>query len=74
MPSQDYGSHGGQQSQYGQAQPQYGAQAPAEQGKTVGGLLSPREDENAPDLYIPAMAFVTYVLVAGSYRGLVCSP
>ena len=26
------------------------------------------QDENAPDLYIPAMAFVTYILVAGDSR------
>lgn len=46
---------------------QYGqVQTPA----AGGGLLSPREDENAPDLYIPAMAFVTYVLVAGFTMGV----
>lgn len=27
--------------------------------------MSPRQDDNAPDLYIPLMAFVTYVLAAG---------
>uniref|UniRef100_A0A3Q3WZS7 Protein YIF1 n=1 Tax=Mola mola TaxID=94237 RepID=A0A3Q3WZS7_MOLML len=27
--------------------------------------VAPRVDVNAPDLYIPAMAFITYVLVAG---------
>jgi len=30
----------------------------------------PREDLNAPDLYIPLMAFITYVLVMGYTRGL----
>ena len=53
-------------------QDQYGGgfqdpnQQMAQQGG--GGLAPPREDANAPDLYIPAMAFVTYVLVAGTYR------
>lgn len=32
--------------------------------------MSPREDENAPDLYIPTMAFVTYVLAAGFWLGV----
>ncbi|KAJ3343756.1 hypothetical protein HDU93_006668 [Gonapodya sp. JEL0774] len=32
---------------------------------TVEGYRVPREDVNAPDLYIPAMAFVTYVLLVG---------
>lgn len=38
----------------------------------AGAFLSPRDDVNAPDLYIPLMAFVTYVLVLGflsGYRG-----
>jgi YIF1 len=30
----------------------------------------PRDDPNAPDLYIPIMAFVTYVLLAGLIYGL----
>jgi len=29
----------------------------------------PREDINAPDLYIPTMAFVTYILLVGFVRG-----
>jgi len=32
-------------------------------------LLPPSEDPNAPDLYIPAMSFVTYVLLVGLLRG-----
>eukprot|EP00658_Telonema_sp_P-2_P004966 TRINITY_DN11857_c0_g2_i3.p1 TRINITY_DN11857_c0_g2~~TRINITY_DN11857_c0_g2_i3.p1 ORF type:complete len:322 (+),score=85.71 TRINITY_DN11857_c0_g2_i3:138-968(+) len=32
--------------------------------------LSPRQDENAPDLYIPSMAFITYVLAAGFWLGV----
>ncbi|KAI0646038.1 YIF1-domain-containing protein [Trametes meyenii] len=31
---------------------------------------SPREDINSPDLYIPLMALVTYVLLAALYSGL----
>ncbi|KAL0575706.1 Protein transport protein yif1 [Marasmius crinis-equi] len=31
---------------------------------------SPREDVNSPDLYIPLMAFVTYVLVSAFHSGL----
>jgi hypothetical protein len=27
-------------------------------------------DENAPDLYIPTMAFITYVLVTGLVKGM----
>ncbi len=34
-----------------------------------GGLRPPSEDVNAPDLYIPAMAYVTYILVAGYVSG-----
>lgn len=30
----------------------------------------PRDDINAPDLYIPAMAFVTHVLLVGLNTGL----
>ncbi|KXS10006.1 YIF1-domain-containing protein [Gonapodya prolifera JEL478] len=33
------------------------------------GYRVPREDVNAPDLYIPAMAFVTYVLLVGISLG-----
>lgn len=32
--------------------------------------VQPRYELNAPDLYIPAMAFVTYVLVGGVSLGL----
>lgn len=31
--------------------------------------IAPRDDINVPDLYIPSMAFVTYVLVAGFILG-----
>eukprot|EP01087_Luapelamoeba_hula_P005674 TRINITY_DN1571_c0_g1_i1.p1 TRINITY_DN1571_c0_g1~~TRINITY_DN1571_c0_g1_i1.p1 ORF type:complete len:334 (+),score=45.75 TRINITY_DN1571_c0_g1_i1:81-1082(+) len=31
--------------------------------------LSPKEDINAPDLYIPIMAFVTYILTIAFYMG-----
>ncbi|KAJ3197215.1 hypothetical protein HK101_005245 [Irineochytrium annulatum] len=33
------------------------------------GFKPPREDLNAPDLYIPSMAFVTYVLIVGAMYG-----
>jgi protein transport protein YIF1 len=29
----------------------------------------PRDDDNAPDMYIPAMAFVTYMLLVGVALG-----
>ncbi|KAM8817929.1 protein YIF1A isoform 2-T2 [Rhynchonycteris naso] len=32
--------------------------------------LTPRQDLNAPDLYIPTMAFITYVLLAGMALGI----
>ncbi|KAK2848988.1 hypothetical protein Q5P01_008822 [Channa striata] len=32
--------------------------------------LPPRQDVNAPDLYIPTMAFITYVLLAGMALGI----
>lgn len=32
--------------------------------------VQPRYDINAPDLYIPTMAFITYVVVAGLMLGL----
>jgi len=35
----------------------------------VDSYVPPREDINAPDLYIPVMAFVTYVLVVGFVLG-----
>ena len=31
--------------------------------------VAPRFDVNAPDLYIPSMGFITYVLVAGLALG-----
>jgi len=31
--------------------------------------LSPRDDINVPDLYIPSMAIITYVLLSGIYLG-----
>jgi hypothetical protein len=31
--------------------------------------LAPRHDVNAPDLYLPVMAFVTYVLLVGYVKG-----
>ncbi|KAF9361000.1 hypothetical protein BGX26_006766 [Mortierella sp. AD094] len=37
-------------------------------GETIG-YLSPRDDINAPDMYIPVMAFVTYVLLIGISMG-----
>ena len=33
------------------------------------GFLTPREDVNAPDLYIPSMAFTTWVLLIGIQAG-----
>lgn len=32
--------------------------------------IAPKDDFNAPDLYIPTMSFVTYILVAGYLLGL----
>ncbi|KAG9327032.1 hypothetical protein KVV02_006509 [Mortierella alpina] len=37
-------------------------------GETIG-YLSPRDDLNAPDMYIPVMAFVSYVLLVGISAG-----
>lgn len=31
--------------------------------------LPPNQDRNAPDLYIPVMAFVTYVLLIAFFKG-----
>ena len=51
--------------------PQTGPMLIDEQPTTVPVLFAlPRDDSNAPDLYIPAMAFVTYVLLAGLIYGL----
>jgi hypothetical protein len=33
------------------------------------GYKPPRDDVNSPDLYIPAMALVTYVLLTGIVAG-----
>jgi len=54
--------------QYQDPSMQYG-QDPQQQA-AVAKALSPREDENAPDLYIPSMAFITYVLAAGFLSGM----
>ena len=32
--------------------------------------VAPRDDLNSPDLYIPTMAFVTYILVSGYLLGI----
>lgn len=37
---------------------------------TTNEQVAPRDDINVPDLYIPCMAFVTYILTAGSIFGL----
>eukprot|EP00123_Amoebidium_parasiticum_P018443 comp24209_c0_seq1/m.44476 comp24209_c0_seq1/g.44476 ORF comp24209_c0_seq1/g.44476 comp24209_c0_seq1/m.44476 type:complete len:371 (-) comp24209_c0_seq1:765-1877(-) len=42
-------------------------QANTQDGHPV--FLPPRDDINAPDLYIPSMAFVTFIVVAGVYYG-----
>ena len=36
-----------------------------------GALAPPAWDENAPDLYIPCMAFITYVLCMGLVKGVI---
>jgi len=38
-------------------------------GTKEGKCLPPKDDHNAPDLYIPVMAFLTYVLVVGVALG-----
>lgn len=38
-------------------------------GPTGTSYCSPREDVNAPDLYIPLMSFVTYILIVGFVMG-----
>ncbi|KAJ3207740.1 hypothetical protein HDU67_007265 [Dinochytrium kinnereticum] len=42
----------------------------SEQDGQMEGFKPPREDLNAPDLYIPVMAFVTYVLLIGALYGV----
>ena len=32
-------------------------------------FAAPVHDENAPDLYIPLMAFITFVLITGLLKG-----
>ncbi|KAL5485231.1 HRF1 [Sanghuangporus weigelae] len=44
------------------------ANRPTEQGQAQ--WLPPRDDINSPDLYIPVMAFVTYILLAAWYSGV----
>lgn len=34
------------------------------------GYLSPRQDVNSPDLYIPFMSVVTYIILAATYAGI----
>ncbi|TPX32717.1 hypothetical protein SmJEL517_g04248 [Synchytrium microbalum] len=41
----------------------------SEQDGQLEGYKSPREDLNAPDLYIPVMSFVTYILLVGMWAG-----
>lgn len=36
----------------------------------VGAYAAPRSDLNAPDLYIPLMSFVTYIIIVGFLSGL----
>ncbi|KAJ3040501.1 hypothetical protein HDV00_010810 [Rhizophlyctis rosea] len=45
----------------------------SEQSGQMEGYKPPREDLNAPDLYIPVMSFVTYILVVGIQLGLKAS-
>ncbi|KAJ3162653.1 hypothetical protein HDU86_003626 [Geranomyces michiganensis] len=42
----------------------------SEQSGQMEGYKPPREDLNAPDLYIPVMSFVTYILLVGIRLGL----
>jgi len=37
----------------------------------VDSYVPPREDINAPDLYIPVMAYVTYILLVGIVQGII---
>jgi protein transport protein YIF1 len=36
----------------------------------IAGFAPPRSDLNAPDLYIPTMSFVTYVILVGIATGI----
>ncbi|PWN91946.1 YIF1-domain-containing protein [Acaromyces ingoldii] len=63
------GSSGGAQ----ENGPAYGSSAssgPSGSSKMTEGYAAPREDVNSPDLYIPVMALVTYVLLVSVIRGL----
>ncbi|KAI5818831.1 YIF1-domain-containing protein [Pyronema omphalodes] len=44
--------------------------ASANRGETETVYLQPREDINAPDMYIPLMSFVTYILLSALLYGL----
>ncbi|KAJ2827203.1 Transport protein yif1 [Coemansia erecta] len=44
-------------------------QAERDQAGQVSGFKAPREDASAPDLYIPVMALVTYVIAVGLVTG-----
>lgn len=43
---------------------------PSEGAGAASSFAAPIHDENAPDLYLPAMAFVTYVLLQGLIKGM----
>lgn len=36
----------------------------------AGAFAAPRSDLNAPDLYIPVMSFVTYIIIVGIASGI----
>ncbi|KAK0278004.1 Protein transport protein yif1 [Friedmanniomyces endolithicus] len=44
--------------------------SPSHNGSTTTQFLPPREDVNSPDMYIPLMAFITYVLLTTLIAGL----
>lgn len=48
------------------------SRTPSPQTSAAGGplFLPPREDVNSPDMYIPVMAFVTYILLSTLLAGL----
>jgi len=39
------------------------------EASSICGFMVPREDVNSPDLYIPSMAFVTYIVLCGLNQG-----
>ncbi|CUS09367.1 unnamed protein product [Tuber aestivum] len=47
-----------------------GSQRTSASGQMEGYFLPPREDINSPDMYIPVMAFVTYILLSTLLYGL----